>query len=161
VFSRFTIAIAALVLIVPMAAAIARPVWICTIGLGVWNVAALREQTKSSAMHNCELDAERSEVLQRIALKDELITNLIAGRSTLAAMTLQFMALNEGYPAYMSVIRDSYPGASDEEKMARNVLDFLSIRLAHEPTWRRLTLLARLETEFHALSAEFGKAATH
>jgi hypothetical protein len=74
---------------------------------------------------------------------------------------MQFTALNEAYPAYMSLIRDSYPGATDEEKMARNVLDFLSPRVAGEPAWRRLTLLARLNTDFQVLSAEFAKATAH
>jgi len=161
VFSRFTVSIVALILVVPIAAAIARPTWVCTIGLDVWNVAALREQMKNSAMRYRELDAEGGEVLQRLAAKDDLVANLIAGRSTLTATTLQFTALNEGCSAYMEVIRDTYPGASDEEKMARNVLDFLSIRLAQEPAWRRLTLLVRLNAEFQTLSAEGAKAATH
>lgn len=160
-FSRLAIAIVATVLIVPVATAIARPTWASAIGLDVWNVAALREETKSSTMRYHELDVERGEVLQRITVKEEWIANLISGRCTLASATMQFTALNEVCPTYMSLIRDSYPGATDEEKMARNVLDFLSPRVAGEPAWRRLALLARLNAEFQVLSAEFAKATTH
>ena len=84
-----------------------------------------------------ELDLENAEIRDRIAVKEGLISQLLRGQSSLAATTEQFMALNESHPEYLDVIRRSCPGATDEEKMARNVLEFSSPALNAEPAWQR------------------------
>jgi len=147
--------LAFLVLIAPLVlAAWARPAWAATVGLDVWNMPALQDQVKTSVIHSHELDLENAEIRDRIAVKEGLISQLLMGRSSLAATTEQFMALNESHPEYLDVIRRSCPGATDEEKMARNVLEFSSPRLNAEPAWQRFAALARLQGEFHSLFAE-------
>lgn len=157
---RVILAVAALVLILPTAGAIVRPAWATAVGLDIWNVPGLQQEARSSAIQYREMDAEGGEVLHRIAVKEELIMNLISGRATLAATAAQFTTLNVAYPAYMNVIRISYPGITDEEKMAQNVMDFSWGRLNCEPAWRKFGILVRLNAEFQSLSAEFAKTST-
>jgi len=161
VYKRVILAVVALVLILPTAGAIVRPAWASAMGLDIWNMPGLNREARSSAIQNRELDAEGGEVLHRIAVKEDLITNLINGHATLAATVAQFTTLNVGYPTYMNVIRISYPGISDEEKMAQNVMDFSWGRLNSEPPWRRFGILVRLSGELQSLSAEFAKTAAH
>lgn len=152
--------LAFLVLIALVLAAWTQPAWAATVGLDVWNVPALQEQVKTSALQSHELDQENAQIIDRIAAKEGLISQLLSGHTTLAATTAQFMALNETYPEYLSVIRRSYPGATDEEKMAWNVLEFSSPRLTDQSAWQRLALLARLQGEFHSMFAESTKDST-
>jgi len=95
----------------------------------------------------------------RIDAKEELINGLIGARLTLAEVVAQFMVLNEGYEHELAVIRRIYPGATDEEKMLWNVVDYSQQRINPLPVWQRIGVIARLQAEILALSAEF--AAVH
>jgi hypothetical protein len=152
---RLRVAIAGLVLIVPVVTAAANPSWATTLGVDVWNLPALREQAMTAAEQEEELDSEYAEVRDRIEAKEELVIGLIAGRSRMADVAAQFKVLNEGYRDHMGVIRRIYPGATDEEKMLWNVVDYTQYRMADLPAWQRLAILTRLHTELQALSAEF------
>jgi hypothetical protein len=63
-------------------------------------------------------------IRQRIEAKEAVVRELIAGRVTLPEATARFMALNQSHPEYLRMIRENYPGSSDEEKTARNVIDY-------------------------------------
>jgi hypothetical protein len=92
-----------------------------------------------------ELQAQQEAVAARIAYKEELIDRLIAGEATLEEVAGEFLYLNQGTRA-IDMIRDKYPGTDDEEKSARNVIDYVD--------WRRLPaeqgarLMERLRCEF-------------
>lgn len=84
------------------------------------------------------------EVRSRIAYKESLIGELIAGRATLAQVSDEFLRLNEDEPAAMVVLRARYPGSGDEERSANNVISFvLQRRLAAAEEARVLERLAR------------------
>jgi TnpA family transposase len=74
-----------------------------------------------------DLQARQEAVAARIAFKDELIGRLIAGQATLTEVSGEFLRMNEGTVA-MALIRDRYPGSSDEEKTAHNVLEYVRVR---------------------------------
>lgn len=115
-----------------------------TIGADVWNVPSLKEQVRASAAEEDRLDGEDGEVMRRIAVKEAIIADLIAGRTTLADATARFVALNASRPHYLAALRETYPGATDDEKFARNVISFAVARV---PAHRRSELSSRLEGE--------------
>ncbi len=101
------------------------------------------ETTRSS---NARHDSSLVNLMDRINTKEQWLEELIAGRATLRATTERFMGLNRSNDAARTAIDFHYPGATDEEKAARNVIDFANTRLAYTPgpsDTRR-----RLQTEF-------------
>ena len=115
-----------------------------TIGADVWNVPALKEQARASEVEEDRLDDEDSEVMRRIAVKEAIVNDLIAGRTTLADATARFVALNAARPQYLHALREAYPGTTDDEMFARNVISFAVARV---PVSQRSELSSRLEGE--------------
>src|SRR5207253_5127135 len=96
-----------------------------------------------------QLDSEDAEIQQRTGVKELLIQDLIAGHSSLAEITSQFLALNQGRPEYMWVIRTNFAGTTDEEKMARNVIQYAVTRTA-DPT-QKDRLARQLQADLRAM----------
>jgi hypothetical protein len=98
--------------------------------------------------HGRELTARQRTVAGRIAYKEALITELIEGRATLADIAAEFLRLNRESPSALAAVRTQFPGETDEEKHAHNVIGFVQIR--NLPKARTAELLARLDREFEA-----------
>lgn len=99
-----------------------------------------------------ELDAERrgmqaqlEATKARIVYKDELIDRLIVGQATLAEVSGEFLRMNQATAA-LGIIRHLHPGSSDEEKSARNVIEF--VRQRKLPAERNAEVMGRLRREF-------------
>jgi hypothetical protein len=135
-------------LVVAAAAVAANPSWPASLGLDVWNLPALQEQITDEAGKARDLDRKETEVLRRMELKDRLVADLIAGRATLAEVTPQFLDLNRDRPGYVTAIRITYPGRTDEERTARTVLQYAERQLAQLPPPGRAAITARLGDEF-------------
>lgn len=129
---------------------VAHPTLAHTIGADVWNVPALKEQVRVSTAEESRLTEEDNDVLRRIAIKDAIITDLIAGRTTLSEATDRFTALNADRPRYMDALRESFAGATDQEKFARNVISFA---IARAEPHERVALSSRLETDLRQMIA--------
>jgi hypothetical protein len=152
VFARLSgLALIALVLAIPVAA-IANPTWAASVGLDVWNVPALQEQNAVADERNRNLEDANQELHSRIDVKEGLIRNLIAGRTTLAAVRDQFLILDQDRPDYMFVIRQNKPGATDEEAMTHNVIGYTLIRLDGLSALEKLAVIARLDAEFRRMT---------
>lgn len=134
--------LATLALALPVfAAGVVHPTWAQSTGIDVWNVPALQDQLRTSADESERLDGAEHEVQRRIAMKESLVAELIAGRAALADVTAQFTEMNATRPAYVAAIRESFPGATDEEKAARNVIYYALARATaaeHDAVARRL-----------------------
>ena len=98
-----------------------------------------------------QLTDRQTAVDARLAYKNSVVAELVAGRVTLPAAAAAFWRVNQGEERCLAVIREAYVGKSDEEKAARNVLDFVTARTIPEPD--RTRVLARLRRE---LTAEYG-----
>jgi hypothetical protein len=142
--SRRRRTVAVLVLAAGVAIA-ADPSLVQSAGLDVWNVRQLEQEAQAQSTVSHQLTLTDGEIQQRIALKEVLIADLIEGRATLAEVTAQFMALNECSPGCVSVIRKTFPGQTDQEKTARNVIDYVRARIS-DPV-QRAQVLVRLEGE--------------
>ncbi|MCI0704888.1 MAG: hypothetical protein L0241_27835 [Planctomycetia bacterium] len=128
----------------------ADPTWAKSLGVDVWNMPALQQETRDADAHHAELDIENAALLRRIEVKETLIRDLIEERTTLTEVTAQFHEMNVVRPQYMVVIRVSFPGDTDEEKMARNVISFALPRVEPE---KREALERRLEAELQQMLA--------
>lgn len=159
-FVRLIVALVALVVVVPVAAAIAKPAWATAVGLDVWNLPALREENEVAVERRRELDEENAEIKRRMEVKEALIRNLIAGRATLADVTTQFLELDQDRPGYLTLIRGTYPAATDQESMAQNVIQYTWPRLSGEPASRRFEVMVRLLAEFRDYTDESAVNAT-
>lgn len=92
------------------------------------------------------LNARTYELAARIAYKNSLVAELVAGRATLAQVSDEFLRLNEEEPAELLVVRERYPGSGDEEKSANNVLGY--VRMLRLPADEEARLFDRLDREF-------------
>ena len=84
----------------------------------------------------------------RIELKRDLVHRVVAGEVTLADATAAFLHLNRDVPEVMDAVRTGYPGSSDEEKTAANLLTY--VELADIPDAAKRLALDRLTREFRA-----------
>ncbi len=132
------------------AAGIVHPTWAKSAGIDVWNVPALRDEMRTSADECERLEVAEHEVQRRIALKESLVLELIAGRATLAEVTAHFSELNASRPNYVAAIRESFPGDTDEEKAARNVIAYA---LARTSAADRDAVACRLDAELQRMLA--------
>jgi hypothetical protein len=96
-----------------------------------------------------ELNAAQALVNQRIELKEQLIAQLIEGRLSLEAVAAEFLRINQESWPCLRAVRDNFPGATDEEKSARNVI-YYALGRARSPVHKK-ELQVRLEREFQQL----------
>jgi hypothetical protein len=124
------------------------PTWAATLGIDVWNVPALKAQMRTSAEEGHRLDAEDEYVRRRIELKEMIVRDLIAEKIPLAEATDRFAALNAMCPRSEAAVRDFFPGSTDREKTARNVISFAVTRAAPHA---QAALASRLESELRQM----------
>jgi hypothetical protein len=99
-----------------------------------------------------ELEAGNGELMQRIATKEALVEDLIAGRRGLLDVAARFRVLDADTPACMTVIRRAVPAATDEECICRNVINYVKCYLGCEAEGHES--LRRLNTELERWLAE-------
>ena len=153
-YTRLFAVLFTLVVVVPVGAAIVRPTWANAVGLDVWNLPTLHHQIDSERERDRDLCIEQSEVLERIELKEKMIDRLLSGNSTLAETSEQFLAMDREKGGFLEVILEMYPGASDEEKMANNIIRYALPRILSESFAESIATLARLDQELQKLRDE-------
>lgn len=83
--------------------------------------------------------------------KDRLLDDLVAGRTTLAAVADEFLRVDEDDPTVLAATMRKYAGGDDRDKSARHVLDLVRERLPDGADTS--DVLGRLRAEY---AAEFG-----
>jgi hypothetical protein len=104
---------------------VARPSWPADLGVDFWNVPALNARLKRHHKVAVELERQDETVMRRIAVKEAIVADLIAERVSLVEAAAQFRALNAGRRDYLTVIRSTYPGRTDDERICHNVIAFV------------------------------------
>jgi hypothetical protein len=138
----------------PTVALVAAPALVALVlGIDAWSTMEAREQTREATEVERVLDTNCTELRQRYEAKTAMIDDLIAGRTTLAEVTAQFMLMNRDRPACMAVIRSTWPGATDEEMMARNVIGFVDTSLQGDTETDRAEVRSRLDAQLTAMFA--------
>ncbi len=114
-------------------------------GVDFWDIDNARADLTETSAEARELAVRDDSVMRRIAIKEELITDLIAGRASLADVSARFLELNADEPGYLDVLCATVPGDSDAERAARNVIDYTGPRISSPAA--RADLRIRLEAE--------------
>ncbi|MCE9562794.1 MAG: hypothetical protein K8U57_12175 [Planctomycetes bacterium] len=151
---------AAIFLMIPVAAFAANSEWGASLVVDMFHPQSVREELKNEEELSENLEVVNREIQRRIAIKEALVAELIAGRTTLAAVSDEFLALNRPRQEYMTIIRATYPGNTDEEKSAHNVIGYVTGELVRYPQATRDEVLARLQSELQTLPRT-QKIATH
>jgi hypothetical protein len=126
-------------------------------GVDVWRLPGLERELKEQERAEARLDAEYDAVARRMAVKEALVGELIAGRASLADVTDRFQELNRDQPETMAVLRRVYPSADARETTARNVLGYAWYHPFPSPA-ARAAALCRLDAEFARLFPAAGAA---
>jgi hypothetical protein len=92
------------------------------------------------------LDEDRQELLRRNAAKRALVAELVAERMTLEEATGAFLAVDEGLSSPRADLQSVFPGRSDRERAARNVMAWALCGEGH-----REGVVTRLTTEFQKM----------
>ena len=140
-----------LIATIPVVAAVASSSWAASAMLRVCHPRIAEIDTREDEELGHRLDAIDFELRRQIQIKEVLLGELIEGRAALADVATQFLAMNRNSPASMGVIRKEYPGETDEEKSAYNVITFARAELSRGCPDRKAEVLARLSAEFEAL----------
>jgi hypothetical protein len=90
----------------------------------------LTEELDQLHREQARLEREAVHLSNRIAVKEALIEDLIAGRMTLLAVAEEFAELNSD-DANAAIIRTNYRGENDLERNANNVLSYAEQRVPH------------------------------
>jgi lipopolysaccharide biosynthesis regulator YciM len=94
-----------------------------------------------------QLLARTAAIDAQITAKERMCGDLIAGRATLSQAVIEFRRLHVDDPYYLRLLRQAYPGCSDEECICRNVIHYVSKCLNHSEPPAQRTTLARLEEQ--------------
>jgi hypothetical protein len=98
------------------------PCWVSALGLDVWAVPELESRLAADRRLADDLAARDEEVLRRIVVKEQLIGDLVTGRAGLITTAGRFRTMDAGRPAHVLVIRSASPGATDDERICRQVI---------------------------------------
>jgi len=145
---RYSVPLALGVAVVVLAV---NPMWATAAGLDVWNVPALQQEIAQAKEQDKVLTARDEEIQCNILAKEHLVRELIAGRSTLADTAAAFLTLTRCNPETLTAVRVNYPGSTDEECFARNVMHFVLCRLPGESEDQQVQVRTRLEAELDVL----------
>ena len=122
-------------------------------GLDFWSVPELQSRIEQDQQQQRDMDAEDLQVLQRIEIKEGLITQLIDGRTTIPEVAAHFKLLNGNRQDYLMLYRKQYPGASDDECYCRTVVAFADSRLWRDGQ-RGREKLKRLQRALEQLTSQ-------
>jgi hypothetical protein len=84
----------------------------------IWTVIECQNQMADAERQMRERQCEDEVVLERIAMRREVIHDVVAGRLTFEEASLRFAELNRGHAAALNYVRRAFPGQSDEERAA-------------------------------------------
>ena len=99
--------------------------------------------------HSDELDDLRDQSIQRVHAKNQIASDLIAGRIGVVEAATRFGDLPCPPPRMWEMLRDLHGGNSDQECMCRHLISWTCQLLDDDPA-RSEALRARLEAEMRA-----------
>ena len=96
------------------------------------------------------LSQVRASVLNRLARRQEIARDVIAGRLSLLEAAVGFRRLNEQCPDFAAAYRRGYPGATAEESLCRQVIYWVFNELEPKAPDRAREVTSRLEAELES-----------
>src|SRR5262245_7763068 len=128
-----------------------RPAWASALGLDWGDLAQLREVHEAELGRGAELDRRLEVLYRRVAAKEGVVEQLLAGRTTLLEAAAWFRLLNEHPADCQDEFRRWWRGKSDGEKLCRQVISWVVMELhARGPADLAEAQRRRLEAELQA-----------
>jgi hypothetical protein len=90
-----------------------------------WNLPRWNAELQEAEETNEQLSVEATVVGERIAAKETMVVDLVAGRTSLAEVLDRFRELNAGNEELQAQMELRYPNQSEDERLYQNVLDFV------------------------------------
>ena len=143
------VTLSALSLALGLAHAVA-PRWAQQFGLDVWNLPALRDQSREADEEGAELQAKQDRVFRQIAAGQYTASRLAEGKLTLAEATDELEVVFQTQPEFGDVYQAAYHVPTFRQGVARYVIGHVMRLLERDPD-RWATVSARLEAEFASL----------
>jgi hypothetical protein len=130
---------------VSLVAALLEPQWAHDLCLDSWTEATLQHDLFGSRSQIAELEERHRLIAKRLEAKDEITKDLIRGRLTLFEAAAGFRRLNEQYP--LVVVDKPLPGMTEEERLCRQVIEWVRVHLLANPRDASEDFVVRLEHE--------------
>jgi hypothetical protein len=128
-----------------------RPAWAAPLGLDWWTLPQLARVVRQAEAESEDLDRRGAAVLARINARQEVVRDLCDGRLTLLEAAARFRALNATAGATARrAAQDIYPGASEGERICRQVIGHVRTHLEEQSPGRGETVTRALEEELRA-----------
>lgn len=109
----------------------------------------LTDTVDTSRKADRQLSGRLTRIRDRVEYKEELISALIRGETTLADVTEQFAEMNRTEEQVLFLHRLRYGDLELTELSARNVLEYVDQRVPADPESGSSALRTRLAAEFH------------
>jgi hypothetical protein len=130
-----------------------RPAWATQVDLDWWNLPELYDELRRGQQELEAQEQQRQAAVERLWARAAIIGDLRAGRQTLVQAAARFRRLNASAPEGPIDLRQHVPGATEEERVCRQVIYWAESADCPAPTARG-EVRRRLEEELDRLLAE-------
>lgn len=97
------------------------------LGIDVWHVPDLQDRVAAAESRDVELSRESTVVLRRLDWRSDVVADLIAGRISGGDAHARFLDANQSHPKATQYLRRMWPGRSDEERTARQLVVYVRV----------------------------------
>lgn len=134
------------------------PEWFTSVGLDVWTLPELHSQMARHRAKAAVMDAEAALVKERLDAKLETTIAVIEGRVSLLSAAARFGQLNRQHPPSMRHLHLFTSGNSENEKLCRQVIGWVSNQLPFRRTESEAErVVDRLEKQLQAHLEKHGR----
>jgi len=107
---------------VGVAAIIAYPAEADDPGGDIWQIVKAQSSIAEADRNMRKIDQDDEHVMRRVAIREEVIRDLVARRITFEQATQRYVELNRTHPSALANLRRIYAGRTDEERAARQLV---------------------------------------
>jgi hypothetical protein len=148
--TRFLLSVSLLAALLAGAARL-QPDWASSLGLDECGPPEVRQQLAAERQRGTLLDRRQEVVRRRLDAKNEVVGQLLDRRLTLAEAAAWFKSLNESPADCPAAWHGEFPGASEGERLCRQVISWVHAELAQQSASQAEAVCGRLEDELQAL----------
>ncbi|HKA08323.1 MAG TPA: hypothetical protein VKD71_13770 [Gemmataceae bacterium] len=116
-----TLAVSSILSAVGVAAILTYPAEADDPGSDIWQIVKAQSRIAEADRNMRKIDLDDEHVLRRVAIRLEVIRDLVAGRMTFEEAAERYVELNRMQESALAYMRRTYPGRTDEERGARQL----------------------------------------
>jgi hypothetical protein len=127
----------------------ANPDWASDLGLDFWNVPTFKQKLARDKQLRIELDRIDEKVLKRIAIKETVVTDLVAGKIDLLEAAAEFRAVNLTGKYTPATVRLLFPAPTEDESICLHLLCHVDAFAQSNQKARAVAVRLRAELDRH------------